>query len=110
MKKLLNELEAKKNSYNQSGDYTTGKIQGLMIAIGIVRAHNPWHEVTDGLPEKRTDNYVSKGTLSVRVMLYDANENRHEIGYYYFDESRWCNFGQLDIRPTHWAYLPELPK
>ena len=106
MKKLLDELEAKKEEAYKYGDFYAP--DGLDMAIEIVRAHNPWHEVTDGLPEKRTDNYVSKGTLSVRVMLYDANENRHGIGYYYFDESRWCNFGQLDICPTHWAYLPEV--
>lgn len=110
MKKLISELESMARKLFRNPNANDDTCKGFDHALQIVRAHNPWHEVTDGLPEKRTDNYVSKGTLSVRVMLYDANENRHEIGYYYFDESRWCNFGQLDICPTHWAYLPELPK
>lgn len=52
MKKLISELETKKDSYNQSGDYATGRIQGMDIAIATVKAHDPWHSVeTDGLPQ-----------------------------------------------------------
>lgn len=48
MKKLLDELEAKSKKQLRPGEYT----KGISDAIEIVRAHNPWHEVTkDGLPE-----------------------------------------------------------
>lgn len=102
MKKLINELEAKKNSYDQSGDYTTGRIQGLMTAISIVRAHNPWHEVAELPPDG------SRVNLSVEVNVKNKR-NGITVGHYNYNHSQWeCDFEPFI--PTHWAYLPELPK
>lgn len=103
MKKLLNELEAKKNSYNQSGDYATGKIQGLMIAMGIVRAHNPWIDAGSELPP-----FESEWSVMSEIVLLKDEDGEIYRGYYTLETDTYKTKSGFTIIPTHWAYLPEV--
>lgn len=101
MKKLLNELEALKNEYNPQ-KYTTDAdiVFGIDKAIIAVRAHNPWHEVTELPPSKENDT-----SASVDVYARGEYGMRGEA-FYDFYLCEWIWF--YDTPPTHWAYLPEV--
>lgn len=52
MKKLIDELEAMARKLFRNPNANDDTCKGFDHALQIVRAHNPWHEVTkDGLPE-----------------------------------------------------------
>lgn len=100
MKKLIEELETKRDSYNRNADYTTGIIQGLNIAINIVKSHNPWYPVAELPPDGNRIN------LSIEVIVKNKR-NEMTVGHYNYNHSKWeCDFEPFI--PTHWAYLPEV--
>ena len=106
MKKLLEELDKKKDNYNQNCDYTKGIVKGLNIATSIVRNHTPWHEVSE-LPPK-----VEGKVYSIEVNVTDGETVR--LGMYDYELGRWFIRGYrpaaVYFTPTHWAFLPEVNK
>ena len=103
MKKLLDELQAGKDFTDEIfNDTPVGKAlkEGFEAAFNIVRAHNPWHEVSE-LPPK---DAPYEG-LSIYVLVKSSNDSM-TVGYYDFEDGTW----ELDTAfrtVTHWAYLPE---
>lgn len=97
MKKLIDELEVARDNAD-----SIKEAQAVQLCINIVRAHNPWHEVTE-LPEMRNKDY------SMRVMVVNSN-GRQCFGYFYLPSRQW--FDTYDateiIEPAKWAYLPEV--
>ena len=94
MKKLIDELEKA---------IEEAAFLDFYDALNIVRAHNPWHEVTELPPidEKEPD-------FSIDVLLTDGERCR--VGYYAFSTGSWIMHRYFKNPVTGWAYLPELPK
>ena len=107
MKKLINELEAALKNYKLyfgGTQYDDGMISGIETTINIVRAHSPWHEVTE-LPERS-----EMRTISIDVILRNdsCKHNTRVVGYYHYSAGAWAYNDGDNYSPTHWAYLPEV--
>lgn len=121
MKKLIDELQTE----IERRDLKEAALEGLFLALQIVKAHNPWHEVAeDGLPEPDKLlwflcrdggvylgyylTYVEDGKLRYLWSVHDGaiyREGSEVIVETVFDD---------DYDVTHYRYiptdLPELPK
>lgn len=120
MKKLLDELEKEFESDNVQwcdGEYQDGFNHARMM----VMSHNPWHEVTDGLPEPDKLlwflcrdggvflgyylTYVEDGKLRYLWSVHDGaiyREGSEVIVETVFDD---------DYDVTHYRYIPtDLPE
>lgn len=111
MKKLLDELEAGKKFTDEIfNDTPVGKAlkEGFEAAYRIVRAHNPWHELTE-LPPKAVVGGIEKHYSIDAIM---RNEYTTRIGFYHYEECEWQYDNGSDYNPDyipfHWAYLPEV--
>lgn len=102
MKKLIDELEKFHNNTSEthSNDYR----HGIWAALQIVRAHSPWHEMTE-LPERS-----EMRTISIDVILRNdlCKHNTRVVGYYHYSAGAWAYNDGDNYSPTHWAYLPEV--
>ena len=96
MKKLIDKLEKECLIGLKDAGYG-GWQTGFRDAIDIVRAHNPWHEVTELPPE--WEQY-RKQSINVLVLSEDG---KVEISYYHFGFKSWG----ATFTPIKWAYLPE---
>ena len=104
MKKLIDELELECADMSRSNcDY--GELSGFAAAVDIVRAHNPWHEVTE-LPPRRIDSDTLNSEYSIDVYTTDGFNT--SCGCYDYMNGEW--YTDADLIPTHWAYLPEVVK
>lgn len=104
MKKLLNELEKERahHAQYQASAYDCGRLSGFDDALYIVRAHNPWHEVTE-LPEHGTV------LTHLSIVVWCTDGESRSIGYYNYRSGMWYAEG-LILPVIKWTYLPELPK
>ena len=103
MKKLIDELEAKKEEAYKYGDFYAP--DGLDMAISIVRAHSPWHEVTELPPHYEQDPY-----RSIEILILTADGNIY-TGVYVFEEKLFIILNRRSIaKEIGWTYLPGLPK
>lgn len=91
MKKLIDELEKR---------YEKDEFLDFRDALQIVRAHNPWHEVTE-LPPRQIDSPTSSSEYSIGVLLTDGVHC--DTGCYDYMNGEWYTVGL--ITPTHWAYF-----
>ena len=100
MKKLIDELELERADMSRSNcDY--GELSGFAAAVDIVRAHNPWYEVSELPPVDE-----SEPDFSIDVMV--TNGEGYRLGYYAFRTKSWVLHKYFrGSHPTHWAYLPE---
>ena len=101
MKKLLDELEKEleKIRYNDNAHAVRN---GLQRAISIVRAHNPWHEVTELPPPYEQDPYRS---IEILILTKDGNIY---TGVYVFEEKLFIILNRRSIaKEIGWTYLPE---
>lgn len=122
MKKLLEELENKRDSYNKSGDYATGRIQGINIAIEIVKKYNSWHSVEkDGLPEPDKLLWFLCRDRSVFLGYYESFIEDGELCYLWsvlngmiYREGNEIVVESVfddDYDVTHYRYIPtDLPE
>ena len=96
MKKLIDELIIARDNAD-----SIKEAQAAQLCINIVRAHNPWHEVTELPPidEKEPD-------FSIDVLLTDGERCR--VGYYAFSTGSWIMHRYFKNPVTGWAYLPEV--
>lgn len=104
MKKLLDELETALNSDAVqwcNHEYS----DGFKCALEIVRAHNPWHEVTELPPMDEELEFSHEYPMD--VLLTDGVNC--VVGYYDGDFGKWISDG-YEHTFTHWKYLEELPK
>lgn len=99
MKKLLDELQSLKAEYNPQ-KYTTDAdiVFGIEKAIIAVRAHNPWHEVTE-LPEHGTV------LTHLSIVVWCTDGESRSIGYYNYRSGMWYAEG-LILPVIKWTYLP----
>ncbi len=101
MKKLIDELELERADMSRSNcDY--GELSGFAAAVDIVRAHNPWYEVTE-LPEHGTV------LTHLSIVVWCTDGESRSIGYYNYRSGMWYAEG-LILPVIKWTYLPELPK
>lgn len=100
MKKLISELESMARKLFRNPNANDDTCKGFDHALQIVRAHNPWHEVTELPPvcEQEPD-------FSIDVMLTDGERCR--VGYYAFSTGSWIMHRYFKNPVTGWAYLPE---
>ena len=100
MKKLIDELEAMARKLFRNPNANDDTCKGFDHALQIVRAHNPWHDVTELPPvcEQEPD-------FSIDVLLTDGERCR--VGYYAFSTGSWIMHRYFKNPVTGWAYLPE---
>ena len=102
MKKLIDELEKHLNSLTIPNDrFGKGWKTGYVQALRIVRAHNPWREVTKLPPADE-----SEPDFSIDVLLTDGERCR--VGYYAFRTASWIMHRYFKNPVTGWTYLPEV--
>lgn len=80
------------------GAYSMGYTEAINHPI------NPWHKVSEELPQE-SGCYLVKYTIGSCSVLYDAICR--------YNECRWINAHRLGngrISITHWMEIPELPK
>lgn len=106
MHKLISELESALENYelNFGGtQYDDGMVSGLETAIQIVKAHNPWHDVSELPP------LCEFGRLSDTLLVKGAKSGEISTGYYRAVYKEWhVDYGNFTV--THWTYLPEQSK
>ena len=94
MKKLLDELEVARDNAD-----SIKEAQAVQLCINIVRAHNPWHEVTE-LPEHGTV------LTHLSIVVWCTDGESRSIGYYNYRSGMWYAEG-LILPVIKWTYLPE---
>ena len=100
MKKLIDKLEKECLIGLKDAGYG-GWQTGFRDAIDIVRAHNPWHEVSELPPY-----YQGQFKDSIEVNVMDSKAQIKSVGVYSYENKRWnTDYRPMDV--THWAYLPE---
>ncbi len=100
MKKLLDELIIARDNAD-----SIKEAQAAQLCISIVRAHNPWHEVTELPPMDEELEFSHEYPMD--VLLTDGVNC--VVGYYDGDFGKWISDG-YEHTFTHWKYLEELPK
>ena len=93
MKKLLDELEVARDNAD-----SIKEAQAVQLCINIVRAHNPWHEVTE-LPEHGTV------LTHLSIVVWCTDGESRSIGYYNYRSGMWYAEG-LILPVIKWTYLP----
>ena len=96
MRKLIEELQTE----IERRGLKEAALEGLFLALQIVKAHNPWHGVAELPPvcEQEPD-------FSIDVLLTDGERCR--VGYYAFSTGSWIMHRYFKNPVTGWAYLPE---
>ena len=93
MKKLIDELEKaiEEDAFLDFYD-----------ALNIVRAHNPWHEVTELPPPYEQDPY-----RTIEILILTADGNIY-TGVYVYEEKLFIILNRRSIaKEIGWTYLPE---
>ena len=103
MKKLIDELEAMARKLFRNPNANDDTCKGFDHALQIVRAHNPWHDVTE-LPEREDD----LSTYSICVLVRTGDREPPSVAYYSYERKKWQWDYDFSATPTHWAYLPEV--
>ena len=100
MKKLIDELEKLKGQgYGVNG---ISRDAAIKDCINIVRAHNPWHEVTELPPPYEQDPY-----RSIEILILTADGNIY-TGVYVYEEKLFIILNRRSIaKEIGWTYLPE---
>ena len=98
MKKLIDELIIARDNAD-----SIKEAQAVQLCINIVRAHNPWHEVTE-LPPEHEKVLVQYGDDSVLMGIMDS-ENKWSVFW-----SDGLKNEDPDRPVVKWAYLPEANK
>lgn len=102
MKELINKLEILKLVSPELSDWGEGYTSGVMDALQIVRAHNPWHEVTELPPV-----YEQSPDRSIEVLVLTADGNIY-TGVYDYKQKAFCILNRRSIaKEIGWTYLPE---
>ena len=99
MRKLIEELQTE----IERRDLKEAALEGLFLALQIVKAHNLWYDVTE-LPPR---DELEPG-FSIDLMISDGENYR--LGYYVFESNSWVMHSYFKKPVTHWTYLPEQPK
>ena len=102
MKKLLDELEAMARKLFRNPNANDDTCKGFDHALQIVRAHNPWHEVTELPPPYEQDPY-----RSIEILILTADGNIY-TGVYVYEEKLFIILNRRSIaKEIGWTYLPE---
>lgn len=104
MRKLIEELQTE----IERRDLKEAALEGLFLALQIVKSHDPWIDVSE-LPPSRDEKgdyiqYLFKfdDTNDVYIAFNDGEERWYEV----YDES----FLMIGKYGAKWTYLPEQPK
>ena len=102
MKKLIDELEAMARKLFRNPNANDDTCKGFDHALQIVRAHNPWHEVTELPPPYEQDPY-----RSIEILILTADGNIY-TGVYVYEEKLFIILNRRSIaKEIGWTYLPE---
>lgn len=77
--------------------------RGFILGADWADTHQHWRDAEEELPT----HPAADSMTSLRVVVTDGYTC--DLGYYCYDEQRWYTMIE-DIKITHWAPLPELPK
>ncbi len=98
MRKLIEELQTE----IERRDLKEAALEGLFLALQIVKAHNPWHEVTELPPPYEQDPY-----RSIEILILTADGNIY-TGVYVYEEKLFIILNRRSIaKEIGWTYLPE---
>lgn len=116
MKKLLKELETKFKS-DAVQWCSSGYQDGFDHALQIVKAHNPWYDVTELPPRVIDDGVQMEFTIEVlaltdRGAIERAYYHHYTKEWYYYHYTKeWVTSETVTpINVIKWTYLPEQPK
>lgn len=94
MKKLIEELQTE----IERRDLKEAALEGLFLALQIVKAHDPWIDVNKELPPLFALG-MSRDVLTIAG-------DKMNVKCYDWELKRWS--GSPHVTVTHWAYLPEV--
>ncbi len=105
MKKLIEKLEVLKRVSPSLSDWGEGYTSGVMDALQLVKAHNPWIGVSEELPPAMDkDGFQIAYLLNYKGFCWVAYHN--EVSWY--DESNQEYITRVNDTDAKWAYLPEV--
>lgn len=97
MRKLIEELQTE----IERRDLKDAALEGLFLALQIVKSYDPWIDVSE-LPPERGNAKM----FSIVVIISDGIST--DLGYYDFECKTWRHKNILgDFTPIKWTYLPE---
>lgn len=100
MRKLIEELQTE----IERRDLKDAALEGLFLALQIVKAHNPWYPVTELPPSMDEDG--------VQISYLITHNGFHFVAYH--NEVSWYNESDLEYiamatdTDVHWTFLPEV--
>lgn len=94
-------IRALANPKGLNGDEHKIRIDAFVAAIEIVKSHNPWTKVEDGLP------VVDEHGMSDELFVKTSNGN-YGTGGYLDSGNFYCNDGRYVMEHvTEWMYIPK---
>lgn len=100
MKKLIEELQTE----IERRDLKDAALEGLFLALQIVKAHDPWIEVSELPPAMDKDGFQIAYLLNYKGFCWVAYHN--EVSWY--DESNQEYITRANDTDAKWTYLPEV--
>lgn len=104
MKKLIEKLEVLKRVSPSLSDWGEGYTSGVMDALQIVKAHDPWISAEELPP------FESEWSVMSEIVLLRDEDGEIYRGYFTLETNTYKTKSGFTINPTHWAYLPGIEK
>lgn len=99
MRKLIEELQTE----IERRDLKEAALEGLFLALQIVKAHDPWIDISEELPPP----YEQEPSRSIEVLILTEDGNIY-TGVYDYEQKAFFILNRRSIaKEIKWTYLPE---
>ena len=99
MRKLIEELQTE----IERRDLKEAALEGLFLALQIVKAHDPWIDISEELPPP----YKQEPSRSIEVLILTEDGNIY-TGVYDYEQKAFFILNRRSIaKEIKWTYLPE---
>jgi len=102
MKKLIEELQTE----IERRDLKEAALEGLFLALQIVKSYDPWIDVSEELPPP----YEQERGRSIEVLILTEDGNIY-TGVYDYEQKAFFILNRRSIaKEIKWTYLPEVKR
>ena len=102
MRKLIEELQTE----IERRDLKEAALEGLFLALQIVKAHDPWIDISEELPPP----YEQEPSRSIEVLILTEDGNIY-TGVYDYEQKAFFILNRRSIaKEIKWTYLPEVKR